>query len=126
MNQVHFHGIFRDEMLGEVLGTVGGAVLAAGAAEADLQVCEPAGKKTLDVRIDQGIDVVQEAEDLPVLLEELDDGLIQPRQLLEPLILPRIMHRPAIKYIPSPIPGCILRDTLLEGKTIYSHRQGGA
>ena len=40
MDEVHFHGILRDQVLGEVLGAVGGAVLATGAAEADLQVRE--------------------------------------------------------------------------------------
>ena len=92
MDQVHFHGIFRHEVLGEVLGAVGGAVLAAGAAETDLQVGETALEEALHVRIDQGIDVVQEAEDFAVLLEELDDGRIQAGQLLEPLILPGVMH----------------------------------
>ena len=92
MDQVHFHGIFRHEVLGEVLGAVGGAVLATGAAETDLQVREAAGKEAFHVRIDQGIDVVQEAEDLAVFFQELDHRRIQPRQLLEPLILPRIMH----------------------------------
>ena len=89
---MHFHGIFRCQVLGEVLGTVGGAVLAAGATEADLEMREAALEKALHMRIDQGIDVVEEAEDFAVLLEEVDHGLIQPRQLLEPLILPRIMH----------------------------------
>ena len=111
---MHFHGIFRDEVLGEVLGAVGGAVLAAGAAETDLQVREAAGDESLYVRIDQGIDVVEEAEDLAVLLEELDDGRIQAGQLLEPLILPRIMHAPAIKYVTTSIPGSIFRDAFLK------------
>ena len=92
MDKMHFHGIFRHEMLGEVLGAVGGAVLAAGAAETDLQMRETAGKEALHVRIDQGIDMVEETQDLAVLLEEIDHRLVQPGQLLEPLILPRIMH----------------------------------
>ena len=92
MNQVHFHGVFGHEVLGEVLGAIGGAVLAACASETDLQVRETAGKEALHVRIDQGIDMVQEAEDFSVLLQELDDRRIQAGQLLEPLILPGIMH----------------------------------
>ena len=92
MDQVHFHGILRDEMLGEVLGAVGGAVLAACAAETDLQVREAAEKEAFHVRIDEGIDVVQEAENLAVFFQELDYRRIQSRQQLEPLILPRIMH----------------------------------
>ena len=92
MNQVHADWVFGHEVLGQVLGAVGGAVLAAGAAEADLQVRETAGKEALHVRIDQGIDMVKEAEDFSVLLQELDDRRIQTGQLLEPLILPGIMH----------------------------------
>ena len=111
-------------MLGQVLGAVGGAVLAAGATETDLEVRETTGEETFHVRIDQGIDVVQKAEDLPVLLQEFDDGRIQSGQLLEPLILPRIMHAPAVKYIPSPVPGSILRNPLLKGETINGYGQG--
>ena len=92
MDQVDFHGVFRHQVLGEVLSAVGGAVLAAGAAETDLQVREAALEEALHVRIDQSIHVVQETEDFPILLEELDDGRIQSGQLLEPLILPGIMH----------------------------------
>ena len=92
MNQVHSHGIFHHEMLRQMLGAVGGPVLAAGAAEADLEMGEAAGEETLHVRIDQGIDVVQEAEDFTILLQELDDRRIQSGQLLEPLILPGVMH----------------------------------
>ena len=121
---MHFHEIFRDEVLGEVLGAVGGAMLAAGAAETDLQVREAALEEALHMRIDQGIDMVQEAEDLAVLLQEPDDGFIQAGQLLEPLVLPRIMHAPAVEHIPSPIPGRILGNSLSEGKTVYRHGQG--
>ena len=123
MDEVDFYGIFRDEMLGEVLGAVSGTVLAAGAAEADLQVREIALKEALHVRIDQSIDMVQEAEDLTVLLQELYDGFIEAGQLLEPLVLPRIMHAPAIEHIPSPIPGRILRNAFLEGETVDSYGQ---
>ena len=48
-------------MLGEVLGAVGGAVLAACAAETDLQVREAAEKEAFHVRIDEGIDVAYRA-----------------------------------------------------------------
>ena len=92
VNQVDLHRILRDEMLGKVLGAVGGTVLAACAAETDLQVRKTTLKEALYMRIDQGIDMVQEVKNLAVLLQELDHGRIQPGQLLEPLILPRIVH----------------------------------
>ena len=114
MNQVHSHGIFRHQVLGEVLGAVGGTVLAASAAETDLQMRKTALQETLHMGIDQTIDMVQKAEDLPVLLQELDDGRIQSGQLLEPLVLPRIVHRPAVEHIPAPVPGSILWDALLK------------
>ena len=123
MDEVHFHGIFCNQVLGEVLGAVGGSVLAAGTAEADLQVREAALKEALHVRIDQGVDVVQEAEDLAVLLQEPNDGFVQAGQLLEPLVLPRIMHAPAVEHIPSPIPGRILGYALPERETVDSHGQ---
>ena len=124
MNQVDFHRILRNEVLSEVLGAVGGAVLAAGAAETDLQVRESALKEALHVGIDQGIDMVQEAEDLAVLLQELNDGFIKTGQLLEPFVLPRIMHAPAVEHIPAPISRCVLRNAFLKGKTVNGHGQG--
>ena len=123
VDEVDFHGIFRDEVLGEVLGAVGGAVLATGAAETDLQVRETALEEALHVRIDQGIDMVQEAEDLAVLLQELNDGFIETGQLFEPLVLPRIVHTPAVEHIPSPIPGRILRNAFFERETVDSYGQ---
>ena len=89
---MHPDGVFRDEMLSEMLGTVGGAMLPAGAAETDLKMREATGKEALHVNIDQGIDIVQELEYLAVFFEKVNDGLIQSGQLLEPFILPRIMH----------------------------------
>ena len=77
MNQVHADGIMGYEVLGQVLGAVGGAVLAAGAAKTDLQVRETTLEETLHVHIDQRIDMVQELENLSVLLQEPDDGCIQ-------------------------------------------------
>ena len=118
------HGVSRNQVLGEVLGAVGGAVLTAGAAETDLQVGEAALEEAFHMGIDQRIDMVQETEDLAVLLQELDDRRIQTGELLEPFVLPGIMHAPAVKHIPAPVPGRILGDPLLEGKTVNSHRQG--
>ncbi len=92
MNQVHADGILCGQALRKMLGAVSGPVLTAGAAETDLQMRETTLKETLHVRIDQRIDAVQEAEDFTVLLQEIDHGLVQTGQLLEPLILPRIMH----------------------------------
>ena len=104
MNQVHSHGIFRHQVLGEVLGAVGGTVLAASAAKTDLQMREPALKETLHMGIDQTIDMVQEAEDLSVLLQKLDDGRIQSGQLLEPLVLPGLCTDLQSNTYPPPFP----------------------
>ena len=124
VNQVHSDGIPRNQVLGEVLGAVGGAVLAAGAAETDLQVGEAALEEAFHMGIDQGIDMVQEAEDLAVLLQEFNDRGVQAGELLEPFVLPRIVYAPAVKHIPSPVPGRILGNPLLEGKTVHGYRQG--
>ena len=92
MNGFYIYIIIFLNVLCQSVGKINRTMLSAGAAETDLQVREAAGKEAFHVRIDQGIDVVQEAEDLAVLLEELDDGRIQAGQLLEPLILPGVMH----------------------------------
>ena len=92
VDEVHANGIFGHQVLGEVLGAIGGAVLPAGAAETDLQVSETTLEEALHVRIDQRINVVEEAYNLAVLLKKSNYRLIKPCQLLEPLIFPRIMH----------------------------------
>lgn len=92
MNQVHADGILCGQALRKMLGAVGGAVLPAGTAETDLQMREATLEEALHMRIDQRINVVQEAEDFTVLLQEVDYGLVQAGQLLEPFVFPRIMH----------------------------------
>ena len=68
--------------------------------------------------------MVQEAEDLAVLLQKLNDRRIQAGKLLEPFVLPGIVYAPAVEHIPSPVPGRVLGDPLLEGKTVHGYRQG--
>ena len=42
--------------------------------------------------IDQGVHMLEETEDFTILLQELDHGRVQAGELLEPLVLPWIMH----------------------------------
>ena len=67
------------EVGGKMFGRVDRTVLAAGAAEAHLQVGEAALHETLHVRIDEGVDRVEEAAHLPVFLDEIDHRLVESR-----------------------------------------------
>ena len=64
------------EMMCELLGAVDGAVLAAGAAEEDLEGGEMAFEVFLDALIDEGKSVEEETVDGGLVLEELDDGAV--------------------------------------------------
>ena len=70
-------GIALQEMRGQVLRTVNRAVLAAGAAEGNLQVRKAPLEETLYMGIHQSVCLVQETENLPVFLQKTDHGLIQ-------------------------------------------------
>ena len=85
MGQRHPDIEFLGKMLGEVLGAVHRTVLAASAAETNLEACELPFNETLDMSIHETIDIVQERQDFPVIFQELDYLGITPGKL--PVIL---------------------------------------
>ncbi len=80
------------EMLSEMLGTVDGAVLTTCAAEAEHQM----GEATLDIAchmlVGKGVDMIEEFENLAIVLQEADDWLVEPRELLVRLIATGVMR----------------------------------
>ena len=106
--------IFLFQVLSQVLGTIDGTVLTAGATESHLEVGEIALDEPLYMMVDKGIDGVQEREYLAVLLEEVDDGLVQAREGLELLVLTGVVSRTAVEHIPAAITGFIDRDAALK------------
>ena len=100
-----------------MLGTIDGAVLTAGATEADLKVGKATFNPTLGMEIDNGIDMREELKYLAILFKEVDDGTVKTRKCLVLLITSGVVGRTAVKDITATIARCILRDSFLEGET---------
>jgi hypothetical protein len=71
------------------------------------------------MRIHHTIDMLQESEHLPVILQKTDYWLIHAGQLLIWLISPWIMDRPTVENISSAISGKVIRQTFLERKAAH-------
>ena len=102
------------EVGGEALGAVYRAVLAACAAEADHQAGEAATGVCLDMRIHHAADMLKEAEDFTVVLEEAYDRFISAGQFLVWLIPARVVDGAAVEDIAASVASRILRDAFLE------------
>lgn len=101
--------VFPAEVGGEMFGAVDRAVLAAGAAEADHQAGEAAAGVCLDMRINDSIDMFQEAEDFAIVLKEADDRLVSACPLLVWLISARVMDGSAVEDVTAPVARRVLR-----------------
>ena len=77
MDEVDGNGVFGMEMFGKLLGAIDGAMLTAGAPESDLEVGEVPFEESLHMMVNKSIDGDKESENLAVLLEEVDNGLIE-------------------------------------------------
>ena len=106
-----------------MLGTIDGAVLTAGATEADLKVGKATFNPTLGMEIDDGIDMREELKYLAVLLKEVDDGTVKTRKCLVLLITSGVVRRTAVKDVTATVARCILRNAFLEGERIYSYNE---
>ena len=123
MRDDDFHVEFGCEVGGEVLGAVDRTVLAAGAAEADLQVTEFPLDETLYMGIHEGVDAVEESQDFSVVLQEFDNLRIGAVELAVEFVLTGIVDAPAVKNIAAPVARIIRRDAFLEGETPDVHFQ---
>ena len=83
--------VFLFEVGSEMFGTIDGAVLPTGTTEGDLQIGKIAFDEALYMMIDEGIDGLQEGEDLAITLQEIYHRLIQSGELLVLVVTSRIM-----------------------------------
>lgn len=114
MTQVHLHlGELFVDMLSQMLGGVDGTVLAARTAEAEHERGEATVDVALNVGIGQCVDVVKEAQYFTVVLQKLNDGLVQSRQMFVFLIATRIMGTTAVEDIAAAIAALVLGYTFL-------------
>ena len=95
MYQVHLHAELLVQMFRQVLCRVHGAVLSAGAAEADRQIGEAAFHVALHGSVDKGVGMLQEYGYLAVVFQEADNGFVQSREGFVTLVLAGVVHSAA-------------------------------
>ena len=91
MYQVHLHAELLVQMFRQVLCRVHGAVLSAGAAEADRQIGEAAFHVALHGSVDKGVGMLQEYGYLAVVFQEADNGFVQSREGFVTLVLAKLV-----------------------------------
>ena len=77
MVQVDLHAKGVVQVLGQVLGGIHRAVPPSGASERNTKAGETSFEISLYGRIYQGIDMVEEGQDFPILLQKADDRFVQ-------------------------------------------------
>ena len=82
MTEDDFHAKLVVKVLCHALSTIDTAMLTTGTTERYHETRELTFDKSLCMEIDNWIDMFEETENLAVLLQEVDDGLIEPRQML--------------------------------------------
>ena len=97
-----------------MFGTIDGTMLPTGTTKRHLEISEVALDEALHVMVYEMTNGIQEREDLAVLLEELDDGLVQTGQGLVLLILTRIMGTAAIEDVTASVTRFVYRKPLLK------------
>ena len=95
--------VFSGKVTSEMFGTVDRTVLASGASETDRKAAESTTAVGLDVRIDDTLDMLEEAEYFSVIFKKLDHCTIPSCELLVCLITSRIMDAAAIEDIAASV-----------------------
>lgn len=117
------HREFFMDMLGGMLGRIDAAMLSTGAAEADLQMVEAALEKTLDMMLDERVDVAEKLGNLAVFFQEADDRFVQTGQGFVLVVLAGVVGRATVEDIAASVARCILGYAAFETETInrYCH-----
>ena len=110
-------------MFRQMLGRIHTAMLTTRTTETEHQ----RGEATLDVTaymgVGQFIHRVEERQDLAVVFQESDHGLVEARQLLIRLITAGIVRATTVEHVTATVAALILRDTLGERETEHAHHQ---
>ena len=112
MTDAHLDTKLLVDMLCQMLGGIHTAMLTTRTTEREHQ----RGKATLDIPSHMGIGEfihrIEEGEDLTVVLQESDNGLIETRQFLIGFIAARIVCRTTIEHITATITTLVLGNSL--------------
>ena len=114
MNKADLDIIFLFEMLREMLGTIDRTMLPTRATESYLEVREVTFDEARRMMIDEGINGLQESQDLAVLLQKINDRLVQSGEGLVFVVLTGIMGSAAVEDIATAITGLIYGQALLK------------
>ena len=118
----HFHGRKPAvDVLCQMLCAIDAAVLSAGASEAEHERGEPPFQVALHMGVGQAEDGLEEREDLAVVFQELDDGLVESGHLLVLLIASRVVGCPAVEHVAAAVTAGVLRDAPLVGEAVDAY-----
>lgn len=111
-------GVARAEGLGELFGAVDGAVLAAGAPEADREMCEVAFEVFVDALRDYGEGVVEEDGDRLFVAQELDDWGVLACVGFVFRVAAGIWERAAVEDMSAAVARRVVGEALLVGEAL--------
>ena len=103
MTEDDFHAKLVVKVLCHALSTIDTSMLTTGTAERYHETRELTFDKSLRMEIDNWIDMLEETENLAVLLQEVDDGLIEPCQMLVLDVASGIVRSATIEHIASSV-----------------------
>ena len=101
------------EVFGQMLGTIDAAVLPSRTAEGEHERGEASVEVSLYVKVGQPIDAVEESEYFSVLFQEIDDGTVEPSQLLVGGVTAGVVGRAAVEHVTASVARRVVRYTLL-------------
>ena len=112
MTNAHLDTELLVDVLCQMLGGINGAMLTTRTTESEHQRGEAALDISAHMGIGQLIDRIEEGENLAIVLEESDHGLVETRQFLVGLITAGVVGRTAVKHIAATIAALVLGDSL--------------
>ena len=121
MIDAHFHAKFAIKMLCQMLRGIHTSVLSARAAEGEHDISKTTLQVAAHMRISEAIHTLKKCDNLSVVFQETNHGLIQSRKILIRLIAAGVMCAAAIKHITAPIAARILGNAFVKREAEYSH-----
>ena len=125
MTDTYLNAEFLVDMLRQMLGRIHTAMLTARTAETEHQ----RGEATLDVTTHMGIGQlihrVEECQDLTIVLQESDHGLVEACQFLIRLITTGVVGATTVEHVTATVAALILRNPLGKGEAEHTHHQRG-
>ena len=123
MADMYFDAIFVVDVVCQVFCAVDTPVLAACTAEGEHEVGKTTLNVALYVHVSQFVDIVEIGQNLTVVFQETDDGLVQSCEVFVRFIASRVACAAAVKDIAAAIATGVFGDSFVEAETVYTDYQ---